>query len=146
MMMEEDLVSSYSSYEKVDWLTFGQEFEEAPEDYVFILSPTEFNEWLLLHQTFMKGVKAQKTKMDQMDLLSRFTKEHRNNLVSIITFLSASPNIDKTYKIGIVTEVSLGDCYAIFLTKPDQETSRGREVTGAVFRFRADQRQKPSLS
>lgn len=146
MVFEEGLTRSYTSFETVDWVEFTKNVEKLPEDYVFILSPEEWNQWLELYLGLAKTLKAAGNPSKAMGKLTDFAKENKSNPLTVICLLSARPKIGNAYKVGSVMQAALGDCCAIYFAKVGQETTRGDEVRRAVINFRHEQAQRPPLS
>ena len=146
MVFEERLTKSYISCGQLDSAQLGMEIGDSPEDYVFLLTTEEWNEWLKLYLTLSKTVFATKILEARLEVLDNFVKTNASNPLSLICLLSAHPKISDIYKLGNLTPHVLGDCYAIFFAKEEQLMRRSEEVTRKIFQFREEQLKKPPLS
>jgi len=145
MILEEGLIKSYTSWEKVDLARLGMKIADSPEDYVFLLTTEEWNEWFKLYVTLGKTLLATKTLDARMELISDFAKKNASNPLSLICLVSTHPKFGN-YKLGNLTPSALGDCYAIFFAKEEQVMEKTEEVERKIFQFREEQANKPPLS
>ena len=146
MILEEGLTKSYTSLEEIDYAQLAMKIADSPEDYVFLLTPEEWSEWLELYATLGKAVLSAKTLDVKREVLSDFAEKSASNPLSLICLLSAHPKISNIYKFGNLTKFALGDCYAIFFAKEEQLVERSEGVKKAIFQFRKEQLKKPPLS
>ena len=145
MVREEGLTKSYTSWEKVDLAQLGMEIVDSPEDYVFLLTTEEWNEWLKLYAKLGKALLTTKTLDVRLELISDFAKKNASNPLSLICIVSTHPKFGN-YKLGNLTPYALGDCYAIFFAKEEQVIERSEEIKREIFQFREEQANKPPLS
>ena len=146
LILHEQLEQSFSELTQFNLGILVEQISKSPEDYVFILSITEWNQWLELHMKIDKELRAIKSSDERWERLLRFTKENEANLFSIISVVSALPNVGNSFKIGTLTQNVLGDCCAVFFTKPSQEQKTAHEVLKQILKFRAEQQNKPPTS
>lgn len=146
MILHENLEWSFSELKAVNTGRLVDQISKAPEDYVFILTIPEWEQWLKLHMKIGSELKAIKNSNEFWARMTRFTEENKANLVSLISIVSALPNVGKSFKIATLTQNALGDCCAVFFAKPGQEQKRADEVKKEIQRFRAEQRNKHPLS
>ena len=145
MILEEGLTKSYTSWQKVDLVQLGMKIADSPEDYIFLLTPEEWNEWLKLYLPLGKALLATKTLDAKTELINDFAEKNASNPLSLICIVSTHPKFGN-YKLGNLTPYALGDCYAIFFAKEEQVMERAEEVTRKIFQFREEQANKPPLS
>jgi hypothetical protein len=145
MILEEGLTKSYTSWEKLDPAKLGMEIVDSPEDYVFLLTPEEWDEWFKIYATLGKALLMTKTLDAKKGVTNDFAKKNASNPLALICIVSTHPKFGN-YKLGSLTPEALGDCYAIFFAKEEQVMKRSKEVTRKVFQFREEQANKPPLS
>ncbi|MFC1927359.1 hypothetical protein ACFLW7_02125 [Chloroflexota bacterium] len=145
MILEEGLTKSYTSYEQLGFAQFGMQIADSPEDYIFLLTPKEWDEWLELYATLGKALLSVKTLDAKSKVLDDFAEKNASNPLSLICIVSTHPKFGN-YKLGNLTPYALGDCYAIFFGKEEQIMKRSDEVTRRVLQFREEQAKKPPLS
>lgn len=146
IVFEQGLANPFTSLETVNLAGLGDKIVQSPEDYIFVLSPDEWDEWLELHASTSKRLLKMQTTEEKWQVLSIFIEENRENPLAIIILVSSHPAIGKSYKLGSLTLSVLGDCYAIFFAKEEQVMERTEEVTREIFRIRKRQGDKPYLS
>jgi len=146
LVFHERIADSYSSLELVNLAELAEKVIQSPEDYVFILSTKEWNEWLRLHASIGKKLLATQTAEEKWRELSRFAEENKANPFALISLVSAHPETGSRYKIGSLTPFALGDCYAVFYVKEKEAMKRAEEVRVAILSFREEQAKKPPLS
>jgi len=145
MILEEGLTKSYTSLEEIDYAQLGMKIADSPEDYVFLLTPEEWEEWFKLYTTLGTELLTTKTFDARMGLINDFAKKNASNPLSLICIVSTHPKFGN-YKLGNLTPSALGDCYAIFFAKEEQVMERSEEVTRKILQFREEQTDKPPLS
>jgi hypothetical protein len=136
---------AFISLEKVYLPELEHRIIEAPEKFIFILSTSEWETWLK-HIDRVKVLFRNKDQIGKENLLDGFLKEHENDPGISIIIAASNPTISKRYKIGCVTPMELGDCFAVFFTDPLGAIKRAKHVTKAVLDFKAELRKKPPLS
>ena len=145
MILEEGLTKSYTSLEEIDYAQLGMKIADSPEDYVFLLTPEEWEEWFKLYTTLNTELLTTKTRDESMGLIDDFVKKNASNPLAVICLVSAHPKFGN-YKVGNLTPKALGDCYAIFFAKEEQVIERSEEVTRKILQFKEEQANKPPLS
>lgn len=146
MVFGEGLINSFTSLQTVDLAKLARKVIQSPEDYVFILLPSEWSEWLKLHLSMGRMLLATRTTEEKWQKISNFAEENKTNPLSLISLISAHPDFGSSHKIGILTPYILGDCYAAFFAKEERVTERSEEVKQEIFRFREEQANKPPSS
>jgi hypothetical protein len=145
MILEEGVTKSYTSWQPVDLAQLAIEIVESPEDYVFLLTPEEWSEWLELYAKLGKALLASKTLDAKMEVTNEFVRQNGSNPLSLICIVSTHPKFSK-YKLGNLTPYALGDCYAIFFGEEKEILKRSDEVTRKTLQFREEQLRKPPMS
>ncbi len=146
MVLREELDESFSQVERGNPSVLIDHISESPEDYIFILSIEEWGQWVELHQKVVKVLRAIKSDDEWWKRLSQFAKENEANPSSLISIVSVFPDVRKSFKIGSLTQDALGDCCAVFFTRPRREQKRADEVLKLVLKCRAEPRNKPPTS
>jgi hypothetical protein len=136
----------YPSWQQIDLALLEMKIADSPEDYVFLLTTREWNEWFNIFATFRKRLLGAKTFNGKLEFLNNFAKDNTSNPISLICLLSIHPQVCNFYKLGNLTPSTLGNCYAIFFVKEKQAIERSEEIRRKISQFRRKQTNKPPLS
>jgi len=146
IVFENNQVNSYVSIDAIEIAELSDKVRMAPEDYAWLLSPKEFQEWYKLHQSLLSQAKGITNVERKMAILGDFVKQHTNNPLSVISYLSGDPIIGGTHKIAVKTDEALGSYYVVFFTKSGQENERAKGIVEEIRRSRWKSPRGPSLS
>lgn len=144
MILNENNVDSFSELVAFDE-GLVDKITKSPLDYVFILSPEEWAEWLTLHAAVGRKLFSLSSLDERWKVLTDFAKKHKAKPSVILSILSAHPDIGR-YKIGNLTANVLGNCCAVFFTPLEMAEKRAKEVELSIRSFKKAQAKKQSLS
>lgn len=144
--LEDGLTTPYTSVEMVDLIKLSEKIAKAPQDYIFILSESDWDKWANYHLQTMELLSGAKNADEMNKLLGNAMEAQEVGPTILISYLSALPEVGGKYKIGSLTSRTLGDCFAVFFVKAGQEQQRANQIEQYVKETRQSSAAKPPLS
>jgi hypothetical protein len=123
----------YQTVVAIDWKNFDQQVKKRPEDYIFILSPDEWNKFMELCRQIYAATNGKGFAINQ--------DEYINNYPGIfaIVELSLQPDFLKKYKMGHFSHKILGPSHAVFfINRSVNEVERSNVVLKRIRDCKAD--------
>jgi hypothetical protein len=118
----------------VDYQKLSQDIERRPEDYIFLLTPVEYDKYCELNQQIRAGLQGKPMNIDEED----YTKQYP--IVFVIASLAPKPGFVQKWKIADMTQHTLvGDNHIVFyISRADRHMDRAKQVLKRIADFKAE--------
>jgi len=131
LVYNNNIEKDYQTTAVIDWKKFDQSVNKRPEDYVFILSPDEFNKFMALNQQIYKASKGEGLKINKDDYINKYQG------VFVIVALAIKPDFVKKYKLGYFTNDILGKSVAVFyIGRSTNDNDKKNEIIQRIVSFK----------
>jgi hypothetical protein len=134
MVYDDNCQQSHEVVTVINYQELSRDIERRPEDYVFLLTPTEFSKYRELNEQLMAGLQGKPMNIDEQ----AYTEQYQG--VFIIAALAVTPKFAKRYKIADMTQHALiGDNHAVFyINRTDRDMERAQQVLKRIAEFKAE--------
>lgn len=133
MVYEKNIEKDCLTVMVIDWKNFDQKIKERPEDYVFILSPDEMNEFIELDKQIRAGLASIYLQTKEAEYFNQYPG------ILVIVKLGIQPDFVQRYKIGYFTHKILGLSHAVFyINRATDDIERSNAVLRRIMDYKAN--------
>jgi len=134
MVYDYNSQQSHEVVTAINYQELSRDIERRPEDYVFLLTPTEYSKYRELNEQIMAGLQGKPMNIDEQ----AYTQQYQG--VFIIATLAVKPEFAKRYKIADMTQHALiGDNHVVFyINRRDRDMERAQQVLKRIAEYKAE--------